>query len=60
MNRASISEGRRPNGICGAAILIAAGMHGLKRTPAEIAKVVHSSEGTIRQREKEFKATNTA
>jgi transcription factor IIIB 90 kDa subunit len=34
MNRAWISIGRRPNGLCGAAILIAARVVGFKRSPA--------------------------
>jgi len=34
MNRSWITTGRRPNGLCGAAILIAAKIHGFRRTPA--------------------------
>ena len=33
MNRSWMTEGRRPNGLCGAAILIAAKIHGFRRTP---------------------------
>jgi len=33
MNRSWMTLGRRPNGLCGAAILIAARMHGFKRNP---------------------------
>ena len=32
MNRSWMAEGRRPNGLCGAAILIAAKYHGFRRT----------------------------
>jgi transcription factor IIIB subunit 2 len=34
MNRSWMTTGRRPNGLCGAAILISAKIHGFKRTPA--------------------------
>ncbi len=54
MNRSWIAEGRRPNGLCGAAILIAAKIHGFKRTPNQICKAVHAGEETIRKRLDEF------
>ena len=60
MNRAWISIGRRPNGLCGAAILIAARVVGFRRSPAQIVRVVHSCEQTIRKRMTEFKYTRTA
>eukprot|EP01084_Bolivina_argentea_P227900 384987_1 len=49
-----ITSGRRPSGICGAAILIAARMHGFKRSVKDIANVVYLSEATIKKRIKEF------
>lgn len=60
MNRSWIAEGRRPNGLCGSAILIAAKIHGFRRTPAVIARAVHAGEETIRKRLEEFKDTRTA
>jgi transcription factor IIIB subunit 2 len=60
MNRSWITTGRRPNGLCGAAILIAAKIHGFRRTPAQITKAVHVCEETIRKRLDEFKDTKTA
>jgi len=55
-----MTTGRRPNGLCGAAILISAKIHGFRRTPAQIVKAVHVCEETIRKRLGEFKSTNTA
>ena len=60
MNRSWISTGRRPNGLCGAAILISAKIHGFKRSTAQIVKAVHVCDETIRKRLGEFKSTNTA
>jgi hypothetical protein len=60
MNRSWMTEGRRPNGLCGAAILIAAKIHGFRRTPTQITRAVHVCEETIRKRLDEFKDTRTA
>ncbi len=60
MKRAWISMGRRPNGLCGAAILIAARYHGFKRSITQIVRVVHVCQETIRKRLDEFKGTRTA
>lgn len=60
MNRSWISTGRRPNGLCGAAILISAKIHGFKRSTSQIVKAVHVCDETIRKRLGEFKSTNTA
>lgn len=60
MKRAWISIGRRPNGLCGAAILIAARYHGFKRSITQIVRVVHVCQETIRKRLDEFKGTRTA
>ena len=60
MNRSWMSTGRRPNGLCAAAILVAAKIHGFKRTTAQSVQVVRVSENTIRNRLNEFQTTNTA
>ncbi|CDW72004.1 transcription factor iiib 90 kda subunit [Stylonychia lemnae] len=60
MKRAWITTGRRPNGLCGAAILIAARYHNYKRNIGQIVRVVHVCEETIRKRLDEFKNTRTA
>lgn len=60
MDRAWISTGRRPNGLCGSAILIAARVHGFRVSTSEIVRVAHVCEETIRKRLTEFKHTNIA
>lgn len=54
MDREWMGTGRRPNGLCGAAILIAARYHGFKRNTTQIVKVVHVCDETIRNRLAEF------
>jgi transcription factor IIIB subunit 2 len=60
MKRDWICTGRRPSGLCGAAILIAARYHGFKRDISEIVMTVNTCDETIRKRLKEFKNTNAA
>lgn len=60
MDRAWISTGRRPNGLCGAAILIAARVLNFKRSTAQIVRVAHVCEETLRKRLSEFKQTKMA
>jgi len=60
MDRAWISTGRRPNGLCGAAILIAARVLGFKRSTSPIARIAHICEETLRKRLCEFKGTQIA
>jgi len=60
MDRAWITTGRRPNGLCGSAILIAARVLGFRRSTSQIVKVAHVCEETIRKRLSEFKNTNIA
>jgi transcription factor IIIB subunit 2 len=60
MDRAWISTGRRPNGLCGAAILIAARVLGFKRSTSQIARIAHICEETLRKRLCEFKGTQIA
>ena len=55
-----MTTGRRPNGLCGAAIFIAAKMHAFKVKPEQITSVVHVCDETMRQRVVEFKDTKTA
>jgi transcription factor IIIB subunit 2 len=57
MKRDWLQIGRRPSGICGAALLIAARIHGFKRSQKEIVRVVHVGEATLRKRLAEFMAT---
>jgi transcription factor IIIB subunit 2 len=60
MKRDWISYGRRPNSLCGAAIYIAAKIHGFKRTTNQIVQSVHVCDETIRKRLEEFKKTSVA
>jgi len=55
MDRAWISTGRRPNGLCGAAILIAARVLNFQRSTSQIVRVAHVCEETLRKRLTEFK-----
>lgn len=60
MNRDWMVTGRRPSGLCGAAILISARMNGFQRSTQEITKVVHVCDETIKKRLKEFSKTRIA
>lgn len=50
MDRDWIRTGRRPAGICGACLLIAARINGFKRSTKEMIYVVKLSEQTIQKR----------
>jgi transcription factor IIIB subunit 2 len=54
MSRDWMITGRRPSGLCGAAILIAARIHGYKRTVKQIVSVVNVCDEVIRRRLEEF------
>jgi len=54
MSRDWMVTGRRPSGLCGAAILIAARIHGFKRTVKQIVNVVNVCDEVIRRRLEEF------
>lgn len=54
MKRDSIHSGRRPSGLCGAALLIAARLHEFNRSIADVIKVVKVHESTMRKRLIEF------
>ncbi|CAO1424732.1 unnamed protein product [Diamesa serratosioi] len=57
MKKDSIHSGRRPSGLCGAALLLAARMHEFNRTPIDIVRVVKIHESTLRKRLLEFGET---
>ncbi|KAJ1995394.1 transcription factor TFIIIB subunit brf1 [Coemansia sp. RSA 1358] len=57
MDRDWIRTGRRPAGICGACLLIAARMHNFRRTQREIIRVVKIADTTLRRRLEEFRTT---
>ncbi|XP_025104657.1 transcription factor IIIB 90 kDa subunit-like [Pomacea canaliculata] len=57
MKRDWMHTGRRPSGLCGAALLVAARMHDFARSVKEIIKVVKVCEATIRKRLMEFHDT---
>ncbi|KAI7834568.1 cyclin-like protein [Kickxella alabastrina] len=57
MDRDWIRTGRRPSGICGACLLVAARMHNFRRTQKEIIRVVKIADGTLRRRLDEFRNT---
>lgn len=54
MCKDSLHSGRRPSGLCGAALLIAARMHDYNRTPMDIVRIVKIHESTLRKRLIEF------
>lgn len=55
-----IVQGRRPAGVCGAALLLAARMNNFRRSLNEIVQVVKMADVTIRERLNEFKRTPSA
>ncbi|KAG7510484.1 transcription factor IIIB 90 kDa subunit-like [Solea senegalensis] len=57
MKRDWMHTGRRPSGLCGAALLVAARMYDFCRTTKEIVKVVKVCESTLRKRLTEFQDT---
>lgn len=60
MKRDWMTYGRRPAGICGAALILAARMNNFRRTPREMVYVVKVNEVTILRRLDEFKVTDVA
>ncbi|KAF0299329.1 Transcription factor IIIB subunit [Amphibalanus amphitrite] len=57
MKRDWIHMGRRPSGLCGAALLMAARLHGFNRTVDDIIKIVRVHQSTVKKRLSEFKNT---
>lgn len=60
MQRDWMNEGRRPSGICGAALLIAARMHDFYRSQADVTRVVRIGNVALRERLTELHNTSTA
>uniref|UniRef100_H0ZRR6 Transcription factor IIIB 90 kDa subunit n=1 Tax=Taeniopygia guttata TaxID=59729 RepID=H0ZRR6_TAEGU len=60
MKRDWMHTGRRPSGLCGAALLVAARMHDFRRTVKEVIRVVKVCESTLRKRLTEFQDTPTS
>jgi len=60
MSRHWICTGRRPTGLCGAALLISCKYHGFERSPSVLAEIVRIGEVTIRKRLVELQQTPTA
>ena len=60
MSRHWICTGRRPTGLCGAALLISCKYHGFERSPSVLADIVRIGEVTIRKRLMELQQTPTA
>lgn len=52
-----MDTGRRPAGICGAALLLAARMNNFRRSIDEVVQVVKIADVTLKKRLEEFKAT---
>lgn len=59
MDRDWIIQGRRPSGICGAALLLAARMNNFRRSVREIVYIVKVADLTIHKRLAEFKQTKS-
>ncbi|KAJ6083043.1 hypothetical protein N7467_007178 [Penicillium canescens] len=59
MNRDWMTTGRRPAGLCGAALILAARMNNFRRTVREVVYVVKVTEITISQRLNEFSSTES-
>jgi len=57
MSKDWLDAGRRPSGICGAALIMAARMNNYRRTPTEVTYVVKAHTHTIQKRLDEFKVT---
>ncbi|XP_071487027.1 transcription factor IIIB 90 kDa subunit-like [Diadema antillarum] len=57
MKRDWMHTGRRPSGLCGAALLVAARLHNFSRTQKDVIKVVKVCDATLRKRLTEFEET---
>ncbi|XP_074472447.1 transcription factor IIIB 90 kDa subunit isoform X2 [Sebastes fasciatus] len=60
MKRDWMHTGRRPSGLCGAALLVAARMHKFRRTVKDVISVVKVCQTTLRKRLTEFEETPTS
>ncbi|KAK4372352.1 hypothetical protein RND71_007736 [Anisodus tanguticus] len=59
MKRDWMQTGRKPSGLCGAALYIASLSHGLSCSKSEVIKVVHICEATLTKRLIEFENTES-
>lgn len=57
MQRDWMQTGRRPSGVCGAALFLACHIHGTPRPKHDIMRVVHVGWSTLDSRVREFRAT---
>ncbi len=57
MKRDWIQTGRRPSGVCGAALYIASHLHGYAKAKRDVVAVVHIGEHTLAKRLTEFSST---
>lgn len=55
-----MAMGRRPSGVCGACLILAARMHNYRRTVTEVVYIVKVTTATIQKRFSEFKLTATS
>uniref|UniRef100_A0A3P8TI24 Transcription factor IIIB 90 kDa subunit n=1 Tax=Amphiprion percula TaxID=161767 RepID=A0A3P8TI24_AMPPE len=60
MKRDWMHTGRRPSGLCGAALLVAARMHKFRRSVKDVISVVKVCQTTLRKRLTEFEDTPTS
>ncbi|KAL1899048.1 transcription factor TFIIIB subunit brf1 [Ceratocystis pirilliformis] len=60
MSRDWMVMGRRPSGICGACLLMAARMNNFRRTVREVVYIVKVTNHTIQNRLEEFKVTESS
>ena len=60
MNRDWMTPGRRPAGVCGAALILAARMNNFRRSVREMVFIVKVQEQTIFNRLDEFRATESS
>ncbi|CAK9297116.1 unnamed protein product [Gordionus sp. m RMFG-2023] len=60
MKKDWLHAGRRPSGLCGAALLVAARLHNFNRTTRQLVNIVRVRETTLKKRLKEFAATPSA
>ena len=60
MKKDWIATGRRPDGVCAAALLIATRAHGIHRSQTDIAKLFRITSDTLRRRLQEFRESPAA
>ena len=60
MKRDWMQTGRRPAGICGAALWVASHVHGFDRSKSDVVSIVHIGEQTLKKRITEFSSTPAA